>query len=105
MKQFNIEYSVGIFMIAGVFCLAFLAVELAGISILDDNYKLRARFVSASGLKTGADVELGGVVVGKVTDIRFDPEDYQAEIDISIPTQIKSNVVAHYKVFVCPGTI
>lgn len=89
MKQLNIEYSVGIFMIAGVLSLTFLTIELAGVSLLNDGYTLRARFVSASGLKTGADVELGGVVVGKVTDIRFDPEDYQAEIDISLPIQVK----------------
>lgn len=38
-----------------------------------DRYPLTARFISANGLHVGADVELAGVPVGRVTDIVLDP--------------------------------
>ncbi|GBQ99998.1 outer membrane lipid asymmetry maintenance protein MlaD [Gluconacetobacter liquefaciens] len=38
-----------------------------------DRYSLTARFISANGLHVGADVQLAGVPVGRVTDIVLDP--------------------------------
>ena len=90
MKQFNVEYAVGLFLIAGLLCLFWLAMELGGVtSGGNDTYSLRARFVSASGLKPGADVELAGVVVGQVTSIYFVAEDYEAEVKLSIAKNVK----------------
>jgi phospholipid/cholesterol/gamma-HCH transport system substrate-binding protein len=50
---------------------------------------LKARFQSSSGLKKGADIEMAGVIIGKVKAISFDPEDYEAVVDLSIPKEIK----------------
>lgn len=38
-----------------------------------DRYPLTARFISANGLHVGADVQVAGVPVGRVTDIVLDP--------------------------------
>ena len=90
MKQFNVEYAVGLFLIAGLLCSFWLAMELGGVTAgSNDTYTLRARFVSASGLKPGADVELAGVVVGQVTDISFVTDDYEAEVKLAIAKEIK----------------
>ena len=90
MKNIGLEFSVGLFMIAGILCLIYLAVNLGGVSLSgDEHYVLRARFVSASGLKEGADVELAGVAVGKVVRIDFDPENYEAEIRVTLPNNIR----------------
>ncbi len=90
MKNIDLEFSVGLFMIVGILCLTYLAVNLGGVSLgQDQRYVLKARFVSASGLKVGADVELAGVAVGKVIGIEFDPESYEAEIKVSIPNNIR----------------
>jgi phospholipid/cholesterol/gamma-HCH transport system substrate-binding protein len=90
MKRYNVEYAVGLFMIAGLLCLFWLAMELGGIaSVGSDTYSLRARFVSASGLKPGADVELAGVVVGQVTRISFVADDYEAEVELTIAKDAK----------------
>ena len=90
MKQFNVEYTVGLFMLAGLLCLFWLVMDLGGvISPGNDSYTLSARFVSASGLKPGADVELAGVVVGQVTDISFVTDDYEAEVKLAIAKEIK----------------
>ena len=51
----------------------------------NDEYIVKARFTSASGLREGAYVELAGVTVGKVKRITFDPEEYLAVVDMSLP--------------------
>jgi phospholipid/cholesterol/gamma-HCH transport system substrate-binding protein len=90
MRRLNIEFIVGLFMLAGLICLSWLAVELGGLTFASGSqYTLRARFVSASGLKPGADVELAGVVIGKVTDIKFVPAEYQAEVELTIPKNVQ----------------
>jgi phospholipid/cholesterol/gamma-HCH transport system substrate-binding protein len=90
MRRLNIEFIVGLFMLAGLICLSWLAVELGGLTFASgSHYTLRARFVSASGLKPGADVELAGVVIGKVTDIKFVPAEYQAEVELTIPKNVQ----------------
>jgi len=49
-------------------------------------FDISARFDSASGLRTGADVELAGVPVGRVTAIRLDtdPMRSQAIVDMKL---------------------
>ena len=90
MKQFNVEYAVGLFMLAGLLSLFWLTMELGGVaSAGNDTYILRARFVSASGLKPGADVELAGVVVGQVERVSFIADDYQAEVEMSLAKDVR----------------
>jgi phospholipid/cholesterol/gamma-HCH transport system substrate-binding protein len=90
MKQFNVEYAVGLFMLAGLLSLFWLAMELGGVaSAGSDTYILRARFVSASGLKPGADVEVAGVVVGQVERVSFIADDYQAEVEMSLAKDVR----------------
>jgi phospholipid/cholesterol/gamma-HCH transport system substrate-binding protein len=68
---------------------AFLAVKLGGIGdVSAGHYMLKARFQSSSGLKEGADVEVAGVVVGKVLNIRFDPAEYESVVELSIPNDV-----------------
>jgi phospholipid/cholesterol/gamma-HCH transport system substrate-binding protein len=52
-------------------------------------YTLKARFTSSSGLKEGANVELAGVVVGKVKRIELDPEDYTSIVEFSLPRSVQ----------------
>ena len=89
MRRFNTEVVVGLFLILGLAAFAFLAVRLGGMGESGaGRYVLEARFQSTSGLKTGADVEMAGVKIGKVLDIRFDPENYEAVVDLSIPDNV-----------------
>ena len=85
MRRFNLEMVVGLFMIAGFLCFAWLSIQLGDIDVFGPKtYAVTAKFGSVSGLKDGAIVEIAGVQVGKVTDITFDPEDYEAEVVMSI---------------------
>ena len=84
------ELLVGIFMLAGIIAITFLALRLGDIDIFNnDQYTIKAKFTSASGVREGAYVELAGVTVGKVKKIEFDPQNYLAVIDISLPKTIK----------------
>lgn len=90
MNRINIQIIVGFFVIVGLLAFAFLAVKLGGIGDFDHNhYTLKARFGSVSGLKEGADVEVAGVVVGKVKTISLDADEYESIVEISIPRDVK----------------
>lgn len=76
---------VGLFMLIGLICVSYLAIRLGEVRLFARNqYEVVARFTSASGLREGAYVEAGGVRVGNVAAIRFDPEDYLAEVTLAI---------------------
>lgn len=84
------ELIVGIFMFAGIIAITFLALRMGDVGLFNNNqYTIKAKFTSASGLKQGAYVEMAGVTVGKVNQIVFDPEDYLAVVDISLQNNIK----------------
>jgi len=85
MRRFNLEIVVGLFMIAGFLCFAWLSIQLGDIDVFGPKtYSVSAKFGSVSGLKSGAIVEIAGVQVGKVTEISFDPDDYTAQVVMSI---------------------
>lgn len=52
-------------------------------------YPLHAAFDNISGLSVGSDVRIGGVKVGSVTDQHINPENYLAEVTLSISNAIK----------------
>lgn len=79
------EVTVGIFVLIGLLCTAYLTVKLGKMEIFSSSgYPISARFDSVTGLRAGADVELAGVPVGRVTDIRLDlsPDHTQAIVDM-----------------------
>ena len=62
MKRFNLEMSVGAFMMVGLLAIAYLTLNLGGPELFGGNYyKVHASFSSVSGLKSGARIEIAGV--------------------------------------------
>jgi phospholipid/cholesterol/gamma-HCH transport system substrate-binding protein len=90
MENRNTYLSVGLFLFLGIIALLYLTFTL-GDSELDDDehYLLTARFVSASGLRRGAFIEVGGVVVGKVGNISLDTETYEAEVTLHLEKAVR----------------
>ena len=85
-----LEVTVGVFLIAGIAALAYLAIQLGEIRPFgDDVYRLNARFVSSSGLKPGAYVEVGGVRVGYVDSIALDPRTYQSVVSVALQSGVR----------------
>ena len=90
MNNPKLELSVGLFMFAGLACLVYLAVHLGDIGMFgSDRYTIDARFVSSSGLKPGAFVEVGGVRVGNVAAIRLDPATYESVVTVSLEPEVQ----------------
>lgn len=52
-------------------------------------YPLQAQFQSIGGLTVGADVKIGGVVIGHVASERLDPNTYAAIVRLAINDGIK----------------
>ncbi|ATG75242.1 outer membrane lipid asymmetry maintenance protein MlaD [Zobellella denitrificans] len=77
MKYSKLEFSVGCFMLAGIGALLLLAFKVAGVSLnhQGETYTLYAKFDNIGGLKVRSPVKVGGVVVGRVSQIGLDPRD------------------------------
>jgi phospholipid/cholesterol/gamma-HCH transport system substrate-binding protein len=88
MQRLNIETAVGLFVLVGICCLAWLSIKLGKLEIVGGNYvPVHAEFASVSGLKKGVSVEIAGVDIGKVESITLD--DYKADVLMKIRTGIR----------------
>ncbi len=90
MKKSTLEITVGIFVLLGILCLAYLSIKLGKMEFLgDDSYGVTANFDSVSGLREGASVEIAGVEVGRVDRIVLDPEaGYTARVSLRIKRDV-----------------
>lgn len=81
-----IEFFVGLFIIAAVVALFFLAFQVSGIDYFKKGatYSITADFDNIGGLQTGASVALGGVNVGKVIAISLNPTTLRAKVTMAI---------------------
>ncbi|MDY0269432.1 outer membrane lipid asymmetry maintenance protein MlaD [Trichloromonas sp.] len=90
MNRLNIEVAVGLFMVAGFLCIVWLSVKLGHVDFFRGNeYPVSARFSSVSGLKEGASVEIAGVKIGKVSRIRLNGENYEADVEMLLNKDVK----------------
>ncbi len=70
------ELRVGIFMLIALLVTGFLILNSSGdFNPFEKRMRVKARFGSADGLHSGADVQLAGVSIGKVEDVKFLPPD------------------------------
>ena len=86
MDRKLIDIWVGIFMLIGIGALLFLALKVGnlGNERTGSLYTVEARFENIGGLKMKAPVKSSGVLVGRVSDIRFDPVKFQAVATLSL---------------------
>ena len=98
MSTPKLEMTVGIFMLIGMFCLAYISVKLGKMELVGgDYYAVTAKFDSVSGLKAGARVEVAGVEVGKVDRIALEPKSGDqavAHLKIKSGVNITDDVIA-----------
>ncbi len=71
MKKGNLELVVGVFVLAGLACLAYMAIHLGKMELFGHGYQVTADFDNISGLKSGTAVEIAGVEVGRVESINL----------------------------------
>jgi phospholipid/cholesterol/gamma-HCH transport system substrate-binding protein len=86
MNRSTIDLWVGIFVVMGFVALIFLALRVGNLASFStgQTYKIEAKFGNIGGLKVRAPVKSAGVVVGRVVDVRFDNESYEAVVLMDI---------------------
>lgn len=90
MKKYSVETIVGIFVVIGLACVAYMAIKLGKVSFFaEDPLVLYARFSSASGLKVGSPIEIFGIKVGNIQKIEIDSEKGMALVQMGIQKGIK----------------
>ncbi|MFZ5485004.1 MAG: outer membrane lipid asymmetry maintenance protein MlaD [Pseudomonadota bacterium] len=90
MERTTLDLWVGIFVAAGIAALVFLALKVGNIGTFDTagTYAVTAKFGNIGGLKVRAPVKSAGVVVGRVSEIRFNPQAYQAEVVLNLQSDV-----------------
>ena len=89
MTTRSVEIWVGLFVVAGFAGLFMLAMQVSNLSTYtkEEGYEIEARFEDASGLKVRSPVTMAGVTLGRVTQITFDENSYQAIVTMRIEEQ------------------
>lgn len=89
MNRATIDLWVGIFVAAGLAALLFLALKVGNLASFSASpaYQVQAKFANIGGLKVRAPVKSAGVVVGRVSDVRFDTESYEAIVTLNVDTR------------------
>ncbi len=97
MKRSSLEMIVGVFLLAGFASFSWIAVKMGDLDLFkEESYNISASFTSISGLKEGAALELAGVVIGKVTKIELDEEEFEATVfmDVRKTIQLSDDSIA-----------
>ncbi|MBF0565463.1 MAG: outer membrane lipid asymmetry maintenance protein MlaD [Nitrospirae bacterium] len=100
MKKFDMEVMVGIFLVIGLVCLAYLSVKVGSFQFVGESgYTLTAEFDKTGGLKTGAPVEIAGVEIGRVKEVTLDNKNYRAKVLLIVrpPVKIQEDAIASIK--------
>jgi len=98
MRKLDIEFTVGLFLIAGIICLGYLSVKLGRMEVLGgEGYDVYALFSNSGGLKKGSSVMIAGVEVGRIKDVSL--EDYQARVVMNVAEgiEIQEDAIASIK--------
>ncbi|MFO8142133.1 MAG: outer membrane lipid asymmetry maintenance protein MlaD [Marinobacter sp.] len=90
MAQRTTEIIVGLFMLAGLAALMFLALQVSGLSPKSsgDTYTLYASFNDTGGLAPRGKISMAGVTVGTIDSITLDKATFQARVAMSIDKEI-----------------
>ncbi|TAN56599.1 MAG: outer membrane lipid asymmetry maintenance protein MlaD [Betaproteobacteria bacterium] len=91
MNRATIDAWVGVFVAAGFAALLFLALKVGNLASFSgaQTYQVQAKFANIGGLKIRAPIKSAGVVVGRVSEVRFDNETYEALVTLNLDTQFQ----------------
>ncbi len=88
MEKTRLEFIVGVFVLTGIVCLAYLSIKLGKLELIGGNvYEVIAQFNTASGLKAGSSVEIAGVEVGRVRAITLNED--RAAVILAVDNKVK----------------
>jgi len=91
MTRKELDLWVGIFAVIGIGAMLFLSLKVANLASFSaaDTYQIQAKFENIGSLKVRAPVKSAGVVVGRVSEIHFDNESFEAVVALNIDGRFK----------------
>lgn len=91
MTRKELDLWVGLFAVVGIGAMLFLSLKVANLASFSsaDTYQVKAKFDNIGGLKVRAAVKSAGVVVGRVSEIRFDNESYEAVVTLNLDSRFQ----------------
>ena len=91
MQRATLDLWVGIFVVAGLAALLFLALKVGNMTGFDSGkfYIVKASFENIGGLKPRAPIKIAGVVVGRVSEVGFDNQTYEAVVSLKLDEKYK----------------
>lgn len=91
MNRATIDVWVGVFVAAGFAGLLFLALKVGNLASFSTSqtYQVQAKFANIGGLKIRAPIKSAGVVVGRVSEVRFDNESYEAIVTLNLDARFR----------------
>ena len=91
MNRSAIDLWVGVLVAMGLAALLFLALKVGNLASISTSevYQVQAKFANIGGLKVRAPVKSAGVVVGRVADVHFDNDSYEALVTMNVDGRFK----------------
>jgi phospholipid/cholesterol/gamma-HCH transport system substrate-binding protein len=89
MKNSTVETLMGAFVVVVALGFLLFAYNSSGRSAQAGGYTITADFDNVEGLNTGSDVRMAGIRIGSVIGQKLNPENYQAQIVMSIDPSVK----------------
>ncbi len=91
MQRTVMDFWVGVFVMAGIGALLILGLKVGNLTSYqsEDSYTLLGNFENIGGLKIRAPVKSAGVVVGRVTNIEFSLETYDAVVTLNMDSRYR----------------
>ena len=88
MNKKPVETIMGIVVIFVASFFLYFAYQVSDLQVVK-GYDINARFLKVGGLNVGSDVRINGIKVGTVIAQNLDPEDYVADVELSISSNIQ----------------
>ncbi len=95
MNQSRVDILVGIFVLAGMISLGYLAIGLGKLEIVGaSGYFVYGDFASVAGLKIGDSVEIAGVKIGRVESIGLADGRARLGFRIDLGIELQDDIIA-----------
>lgn len=90
MTQRSTDMVVGLFMVAGILALMFLALQVSGLTPRSsgETYTLYANFNDSGGLTPRARVSMAGITIGEIREITLNQKTFQARAVLDIDAAV-----------------
>ena len=89
MQRTTMDLWVGLVVVMGIAALMILSLKVGNLNVYNPShsYVITGNFENIGGLKVRAPVKSAGVVVGRVTDIQFSTQTYDAVVTMSMDSR------------------